>query len=78
MASSSSLALSGKVIIITGASSGIGAAVAFAAVEAGANIVLAARRLERLEQEKTSLESKIASCTSTLFCNTHHLQFNLF
>lgn len=63
MASSTALPLSGKVIIVTGASSGIGSAIATAVAEAGASIVLAARRLERLEQEKTSLESKIASCT---------------
>lgn len=40
--------LDGRVIVITGASSGIGAACAVAFVEKGAKVVLAARRTERL------------------------------
>ncbi len=40
--------LTDKVIIITGASSGIGAATAIACAEAGMNIVLNARREDRL------------------------------
>jgi 3-hydroxy acid dehydrogenase / malonic semialdehyde reductase len=42
--------LSGKTALVTGASSGIGAAVARALSEAGANVVLAARRRARLER----------------------------
>jgi NAD(P)-dependent dehydrogenase (short-subunit alcohol dehydrogenase family) len=45
-----STSLSGRVVIITGASSGIGAAAAVSAAAAGADVVLAARRVERLEQ----------------------------
>jgi short-subunit dehydrogenase len=40
--------LSGKAIIVTGASSGIGAATAVACAEAGMDVVLSARRAERL------------------------------
>ena len=42
-------ALSSQVVVITGASSGIGAATALAFGRAGAKVVLAARRLDRLE-----------------------------
>ena len=41
--------LHGKVIVITGASSGIGAATAIECARAGMNVVLNARRAERLE-----------------------------
>ncbi|HEX8182629.1 MAG TPA: SDR family oxidoreductase [Candidatus Saccharimonadales bacterium] len=41
---------SGKVAVITGASSGIGLATALAFAEQGYNVVLAARRLQELEQ----------------------------
>jgi NADP-dependent 3-hydroxy acid dehydrogenase YdfG len=41
--------LSGKVVIITGASSGIGAAAAALFAQAGCPVVLAARRFDRLE-----------------------------
>jgi NADP-dependent 3-hydroxy acid dehydrogenase YdfG len=49
--------LDGKVAIITGASSGIGEATALALAAEGAKVVLAARRVERLEQ----LEKQITS-----------------
>lgn len=42
--------LSGKTVLITGASSGIGAHLARVASRAGARVVLAARRVERLNQ----------------------------
>jgi NADP-dependent 3-hydroxy acid dehydrogenase YdfG len=43
-------AIAGKVVIVTGASSGIGEATARAFAMAGATVVLAARRAERLER----------------------------
>ena len=49
--------LNEQVAIITGASSGIGAATAEILAQAGANVVLAARRKEKLEDLKTSIEN---------------------
>ncbi len=42
--------LNGKVAVVTGASSGLGRDAAIAYAEAGAKVVLLARRLERLEE----------------------------
>jgi 3-oxoacyl-[acyl-carrier protein] reductase len=47
--------LDGKVTVITGASKGIGKAIAFAFAAAGAKVVLAARTRETLEQVAASL-----------------------
>jgi NADP-dependent 3-hydroxy acid dehydrogenase YdfG len=44
------MTLNGKTVIVTGASSGIGEATARRFIERGCNVVLAARREERLEQ----------------------------
>jgi NAD(P)-dependent dehydrogenase (short-subunit alcohol dehydrogenase family) len=44
------LKLSGKIILITGASSGIGAATALALDQAGARVAIAARRKEKLDE----------------------------
>jgi NADP-dependent 3-hydroxy acid dehydrogenase YdfG len=49
--------LSGKVAVITGASSGIGAAVAVGLAKEGANVVLAARRLDALESVKRKVSA---------------------
>ncbi len=43
-------ALDGRIVVVTGASSGIGEATAKAVVAAGARVVLAARRVDRLER----------------------------
>lgn len=48
----------GKVVIITGASSGIGASTAKILAENGAKVVLAARRSERLEKLIQHIEKK--------------------
>jgi len=42
--------LENMVVVVTGASSGIGAATAEAVVGSGASVVLGARRVDRLEQ----------------------------
>ncbi len=48
--------LDGKVAIVTGASSGIGASVALHLARAGAKVALAARREERLHKLKETIE----------------------
>ena len=50
--------LKGKVAAITGASSGLGKQMAKAFAEQGADLVLMARRVERLEELKSELEKK--------------------
>ena len=49
--------LDGKVAIVTGASSGLGVAFAQALAEAGADVVLGARRVERLEDTRKLVEA---------------------
>jgi serine 3-dehydrogenase len=53
--------LTNKVVFITGASSGIGRATANAFAQEGANLLLCARRAERLDELKTELASKYPS-----------------
>lgn len=52
----STLVLEGKVVIITGASSGIGRSLAFSFARRGARVVLVARRAERLEAVRREIE----------------------
>jgi NAD(P)-dependent dehydrogenase (short-subunit alcohol dehydrogenase family) len=49
--------LSGKVAIVTGASSGLGVAFAKAMAEAGADVAIGARRVDRLEDTKRLIEA---------------------
>ena len=50
--------LAGRIVLVTGASSGIGAHLARLAGRAGAQVVLAARRVERLEQLARDIQSE--------------------
>src|SRR5690554_1891917 len=50
--------LAGKRVLITGASSGFGAHFAAVLAEAGADLVLAARRVEKLEETADMVRSK--------------------
>jgi NAD(P)-dependent dehydrogenase (short-subunit alcohol dehydrogenase family) len=49
--------LDGKVAIVTGASSGLGVAFAQGLAEAGADVAIAARRVERLEETRSLVEA---------------------
>ncbi|HTW18652.1 MAG TPA: SDR family oxidoreductase [Mycobacteriales bacterium] len=49
--------LDGKVAVVTGASSGLGVAFAQALAEAGADLVLGARRVDKLEATRAAVES---------------------
>jgi NADP-dependent 3-hydroxy acid dehydrogenase YdfG len=53
--------LKDKTVLVTGASSGIGAACAEIFAQAGASLILAARRKERLEQLSKSLQERFGT-----------------
>lgn len=57
--------MSGKVVIITGASSGIGRALAIEYAKRGALLSLAARRIDKLNELQTILESSEVLVTQT-------------
>ncbi len=56
--------LDGKVAVITGASSGLGAAFAAGLAEVGADIAICARRTDRLEQTKADVEALGRRCVA--------------
>lgn len=55
-----------KIVLITGASSGIGASCAYQFAEAGAKLILAARRLERLQELADRLKKQFNTQTHLL------------
>jgi NAD(P)-dependent dehydrogenase (short-subunit alcohol dehydrogenase family) len=54
--------LDGKVAIVTGASSGLGVAFAEGLADAGADIAICARRVEKLEQTRSKVEATGRRC----------------
>jgi serine 3-dehydrogenase len=60
------IAVKDQIVLITGASSGIGKAIAQIFAQAGANLILAARRQERLEQLADELGKEFTSPTHSL------------
>lgn len=52
-----------RIALITGATSGIGKATAFAFAESGINLILCGRRQERLDELKTELSKKVEVTT---------------
>jgi NAD(P)-dependent dehydrogenase (short-subunit alcohol dehydrogenase family) len=59
-----SFSLAGKVAIVTGASSGLGVAFAVGLAEAGADIAICARRVEKLEETKVRVEGRGRRCVA--------------
>src|ERR1700761_5785248 len=56
--------LNGKVAIVTGASSGLGVAFAKALAEAGADVTIGARRVERLAETRALVEATGRRCVA--------------
>lgn len=65
--------LEGQVALVTGASRGIGEAVAMAMAQAGARVVLAARKADTLEAVRTRITAKGGTATAVP-CHTGRLE----
>lgn len=61
--------LKDKIAVVTGASSGLGQQIALAFAKQGANLVILARRLERLEEFKPKLEKAGAKKVLAIKCD---------
>jgi NADP-dependent 3-hydroxy acid dehydrogenase YdfG len=66
--------LSQQIVVITGATSGIGLATAYQAAAAGAQVVLAARNEEALQQVVAEIESKGGKATYVVTDVSQHEQ----
>ena len=64
--------LSGKVAVVTGGSRGIGRAVAEGLACAGADVVVASRRLEACEKAAAEIEATTGRHVVPLACNVSH------
>src|SRR3954453_19132406 len=56
--------LDGKVAIVTGASPGLGVAFAIGLAEAGADVAICARRVDRLQETKAKVEATGRRCVA--------------
>ena len=61
--------LKSKTVVITGASSGIGKALAYASAQLGANLVLGARNVQALEQVSQALEASYGVQVRFMACD---------